>query len=65
MNLDAHGNSLLCIAGVTIGFNPVDYSVNEPDGQVTLSFEVLMGTLEREVTVRFMTQPDSATEAGE
>ena len=50
---------------MTIGFNPDSYTVVESDGQVTLLFEVLGGTLEREVTVRFMTSPNTATEAGE
>ena len=36
--------------------------VNEADGQVTLRFEVLSGTLERTVTVMFETESGTATE---
>ena len=49
---------------MTIGFNPVDYMVNEVDGSVTLFVEVLDGTLERSVTVLFFTTPGTATQDG-
>ena len=42
------------LTGVTIGFNPENYTVNE-GGDVTLMIKVLSGTLQREVEVRLTT----------
>ena len=50
------------IAEITVGFNPVDYTVNEADGEVLLNVEVLSGTLERSVEIFFGTSPGTATE---
>ena len=50
---------------VTIGFMPVDYTVNEVDGYVTLTAVLIQGTLERDVTVLFQTSPGSATSTGQ
>ena len=51
-------------ADVTIGFEPAEYVVNEVDGQVELIVVLRNGTLEREVTVLFETNPGTATETG-
>ena len=53
--------SSLFITDVTIGFLPVDYSVNEADGTVTLTVRVLAGQLARPVEVDFTTQDGTAT----
>jgi hypothetical protein len=55
---------MFMLAGVTIGFNPENYSVNEVDGEVVLNVAVLSGTLERPVTVTLSTRPGEATEDG-
>ena len=57
---------ILCLSTlvVTIGFSPVNYSVNEVDGSVTLFAMLLSGTLEREVSVQFSTVDASASETG-
>lgn len=49
---------------MTIGFNQTIYTVSESGGEVLLFVAVLEGSLERSVTVRFATIPDSATETG-
>lgn len=49
---------------MTVGFRPTDYTVSESDGEVQLFVAVLEGSLERSLTVRFATIPNSATEAG-
>ena len=46
---------------MTVGFVPVDYTVNEVDGLVNLGVSLLSGTLEREVTVQFSTSSGTAT----
>ena len=38
--------------------------MNEVDGSVTLTVEVLSGTLERDVVISFATRPGEATEDG-
>jgi hypothetical protein len=60
---NSHGQ-IFCIAAVTIGFNPEDYTVNEVDGQAVLNVEVLSGILETTVTVMFQTMSGAATEEG-
>ena len=46
---------------VTIGFQPVDYAVNENAGTVTISVQVLRGQLARSVEVDFNTEDGTAT----
>ena len=46
---------------VTIGFDPDQYSVNEDDGSVSLTVQVLAGELARAVSVNFLTQDGTAT----
>ena len=49
---------------VTIGFDPDQYTVSEPDGTVTLMVRLINGVLERDITVDFETSPGTATSAG-
>ena len=53
--------SVSLFPGVTIGFDPETYSVNEDGGSVTLTVRVLDGELARPVTVAFNTQDGTAT----
>ena len=46
---------------MTIGFDPVMYSVNETVGEVLLTVRVLDGQLARPVSVDFTTQDGTAT----
>ena len=46
-----------------MGFNPDAYTVNEADGSVTLSAQILSGMLERSAVVIFFTTDGSATSA--
>ena len=46
---------------MTIGFDPVMYSVNETAGEVILTVRVLDGQLARPVSVDFTTQDGTAT----
>ena len=46
---------------MTIGFRPVDYTVNENQGMVTISVQVLDGLLARSVEVDFATEDGTAT----
>ena len=48
-------------AGVTIGFQPVTYTVEEAAGEVTLTVLVLSGQLGRDVEIRLETSDISAT----
>ena len=48
-------------ADVTIGFLPVDYTVNENEGSVTLSVQLLNGELARNIKVEFSTRDSTAT----
>ena len=50
-----------CATVVTVGFVPENYTVDENDVSVTLSVELIQGTLERNITV---TTPGTATETG-
>ena len=50
--------------GVTFGFGPVQYRVNEGAGSVTLFVALLEGTLEREVNLQFSTIEGTATASG-
>ena len=52
---------IIIFTGVSIGFDPDVYSVDETTGQVTFSVSVLEGTLERPVEVIFSTTDGSAT----
>ena len=49
---------------MTVGFDPIMYSVNETDPEATLFVVLLNGTLERTVTVRFETSSGTATQEG-
>ena len=49
------------ITGITIGFAPNSYFVNEADGKVTLRVIILDGMLESLVEVKFFTTEGSAT----
>ena len=53
--------SYFCFAGVTIGFNRTNYSVNEADGSVALTVQILDGILDRTAVVNFFTTDGSAT----
>ena len=55
---------IFSLTGAVVGFQPVDYEVNENEGSVTLTVLLLDGVLEREVTVFFETSPGTATSAG-
>ena len=46
---------------MTIGFYPTKYFVNESDGSVSLTVQVLAGQLARTVSVEFFTQNGTAT----
>ena len=46
---------------MTIGFYPTKYFVNESDGSVSLTVQVLAGQLARTVSVGFFTQSGTAT----
>ena len=50
--------------GVRFGFGPVQYTVNESAGLVTLFVVLLEGTLEREVNLQYSTVEGTATESG-
>ena len=54
----------VCYTEVMIGFDPTEYTVSESSGEALLSVVIQSGSLERPLTVRFATIPDSATEAG-
>ena len=45
---------------MTIGFDPESYIVGEADGSATLTVRLISGTLERNVTVFFETNPGTA-----
>ena len=45
---------------VTVGFEPVDYVVDENNGTVTVHVIFVSGTLEREICFQFSTVPGSA-----
>jgi len=47
--------------GVTIGFEPGEYSVREDAGAVSICVVVLEGELERQVEMTLDTQSDTAT----
>ena len=49
------------VSDVTIGFRPVQYTVNENAGTVTLFVHVLDGELARAVEVDFITEDGTAT----
>lgn len=49
---------------VQVGFDPVDYVVAEPAGEVVLTVRIFNGTLQREITVLFETDPGTATQIG-
>ena len=42
---------------VTIGFNPATYSIREDAGSISVTVEVLNGTLARRVVVTLLTVP--------
>ena len=42
---------------VTIGFNPATYSIREDAGSISVTVEVLNGTLARSVMVTLLTVP--------
>ena len=46
---------------MTIGFLPVNYTVNENEGSVTLIVQLLNGELARNVEVEFSTRDSTAT----
>jgi hypothetical protein len=46
---------------VTIGFYPAEYFVNETDGSISFTVQVLAGQLTRTVSVEFFTQNGTAT----
>ncbi len=50
--------------GVTIGFDPSSFSVNETDGTATFTVRVLVGILERSASVTFSTMDGTATSTG-
>ncbi len=43
---------------------PDVYSVQEDDGSVVFNVQIISGSLERDVSVTFMTQSGTATEEG-
>ena len=45
---------------VTVGFEPVDYVVNENNETVAVHVIIVSGTLEREICFQFSTFPGSA-----
>ena len=48
------------ITGIRIGFNPEQYRVNENDGTVAITVEVLDGQIQNQVVVVASTVPGSA-----
>ena len=52
------------ISGVTIGFDPATYTVNESAGDVSVTVNVLNGTLDREMHVRLVTSLSDGTATG-
>ncbi len=49
---------------VTVGFAPQNYTVSEEGGSVNLVVMLLQGTLERDISVPFLTSSGTATETG-
>ena len=49
---------------VTIGFDPATYTVNESAGNVSITVNVLNGTLARDMHVCFMTSLNGGTANG-
>ena len=49
---------------ITIGFNPANYSVAESAGIVTVTVNILNGTLARDVRVFLMTALNDGTATG-
>lgn len=47
-------------AGVTIGFNEVNYTVGENDGQVRIDIKVRNGTLHRKLIIHLSTNNQTA-----
>ena len=52
------------ISGVTIGFDPATYTVNESAGNVSVTVNVLSGTLVRDMRVRLLTSLNGGTANG-
>ena len=50
--------------GVRFGFGPVQYTVNEGTGSVTLYVVLLQGILETEVSLQFLTLAGTAMGSG-
>ena len=48
-------------SGITIGFDQLEYTVNEPDGTLNISASVLDGILKRPAMVVFFTTDGTAT----
>ena len=51
---------LLFDIAVTVGFEPVDYVVDENNGTVTVHEIIISGTLEREICLQLSTVPGNA-----
>ena len=51
----------ITFSGITVGFAPDSYAVNETDGTVTLTVMILGGTLDRSAIVNFFTTDGTAT----
>ena len=49
---------------VTIGFDPATYTVNEGAGNVSVTVNVLSGTLVRDMRVRLLTSLNGGTANG-
>ena len=49
---------------VTIGFDPATYTLNESAGNVSVTVNVLNGTLDRDMHVRLMTSLSGGTATG-
>ena len=50
---------------ITIGFNPVNYSVAEDAGSVNITLSLLSGTLNRALSVVLVTSLNNGTATGE
>ena len=49
---------------ITVGFNPATYTVAENAGSVSVTANILNGTLARDVHVLLMTGPTNGTATG-
>lgn len=57
-------NNHITSSGITIGFDEIQYNVDEPTGQITITVSVQAGNLQRPAEVTFLTTDGTATSIG-